>query len=205
MTGCADELAQRVRALVAAQPRVILGITGPPGSGKSTLAEAVAAEVDGAVYVPMDGFHLADVQLARLGRLDHKGAIDTFDADGFLALLERIRAERPGIVYAPAFDRQIEQPVAASIAVPPTARLVVAEGNYLLDDDPPWPSIRALLSEVWYLDTPGDERRRRLVARHVRFGKTPNRAETWVANVDDRNAERIERFRGKADLIVSGF
>jgi pantothenate kinase len=183
--------------------RVVLGITGPPGSGKSTLAEAIAAKVDDAVYVPIDGFHIADAQLARLGRLNRKGAIDTFDGDGYLALLERIRSTPPHLVYAPAFDRDIEQPVAASIAVPPGAPLVVTEGNYLLDDEPPWPVIRARLSEVWYIDTPADERHRRLVARHVRFGKSPEQAERWVTDVDERNAERIERVRFKADLVVS--
>jgi pantothenate kinase len=203
MTGCADELMQRVQMVMSKQRRVVLGITGPPGSGKSTLAEAIAAKVDDAVYVPMDGFHLANVPLARLGRLNRKGAVDTFDSDGYLALLERIRSA-PHLVYAPAFDRDIEQPVAASIAVPPDAPLVVTEGNYLLDDEPPWPVIRALLSEVWYIDTPANERHRRRVARHVRFGKSPGHAERWVTDVDERNSERIERARFKADVVVSG-
>ena len=128
----------------------------------------------------MDGFHLADAELERLGRRDRKGAIDTFDAYGYLAVLQRIRAQTGEVVYAPAFDRHIEQPIAGSIAVPPDARLVVTEGNYLLDDDPPWPSVRKLLSEVWFIDVPREERHRRLVARHVEFGKSPEQAEAWV-------------------------
>ncbi|MGV0794438.1 nucleoside/nucleotide kinase family protein [Mycolicibacterium sp. XJ1819] len=191
-----------VEALLHREHRVVLGITGPLGAGKTSLAAAVAATVDGAVQVPMDGFHLADVELARLGLLDRKGAIETFDAYGYLAVLQRIRAQPPHTVYAPGFDRVIEQPVAGSIPVAPYARFVVTEGNYLLDDDEPWPSARELLDEVWFVDVDPEQRRRRLIARHVEFGKSPEAAQAWVRAVDDPNAARIERVRHKADLIL---
>ena len=192
----------RLEALLARQPRVILGITGPPGAGKTAMATQIASTVDGAVQVPMDGFHLADVELRRLGRLDRKGAIETFDGYGYLALLQRVRSRHNEVVYAPAFDRDIEQPVAGSIPVGPDARLIVTEGNYLLDDDEPWPQVRRVLDEVWFIDCASDERRRRLVARHVEFGKSPEQAQAWVRDVDEPNAERIERVRHKADLVV---
>jgi pantothenate kinase len=193
--------ASRLEALLAREHRVIIGVTGSPGAGKTALARQIASSFDDAVYVPMDGFHLADAELRRLGRLDRKGAIDTFDAYGYLALLQRIR-HGVEAVYAPAFDREIEQPVAGSIRVEPTARLIVTEGNYLLDDDEPWPKVRRALEEVWFVDCAPAERRRRLIARHVEFGKSPERAQAWVRDVDEPNAERIERVRGKADLVI---
>jgi pantothenate kinase len=193
----------RVEALLARDRRVILGITGPPGAGKTRLAETVVSTFDAAVHVPMDGFHLADVELRRLGRLDRKGAIDTFDGFGYLAVLQRLRMRSGHTVYAPAFDRDIEQPVAGSIAVPRDTRLIVSEGNYLLDDDEPWPAISARLDEVWFVDVPRDERHRRLVARHIEFGKSPDDAEAWVREVDEPNADRIEKYRPKADFVVT--
>jgi pantothenate kinase len=193
---------RRLEALLARQRRVILGITGPPGAGKTTMAAAITSSVDGAVQLPMDGFHLADVELRRLGRIDRKGAIDTFDAYGYLALLQRIRSQHTETVYAPAFDRDVEQPVAGSIPVGPDARLIVTEGNYLLDDEEPWPWVRRTLDEVWFVGCAPEERRQRLVARHIEFGKSPQQARAWVGDVDDRNAERIERVRHKADFVV---
>ena len=193
--------ASRLDALLDRGHRVVLGITGPPGAGKTAMASLVASTFDDAVRLPMDGFHLADVELARLGRLDRKGAIDTFDGYGYLALLQRVRSSTE-IVYAPAFNREIEQPVAGSIPVVPDARLIVTEGNYLLDDDEPWPEVRRTLDEVWFVDVAPDERRRRLTARHIEFGKSPEQAQAWVRDVDDPNAERVERVRHKADLVI---
>lgn len=191
---------------------MLLGITGPPGAGKSSLVEqlltALRADPPGDVgegwvaQVPMDGFHLADVQLERLGARDRKGAPDTFDAVGYAATLQRVLEEPDSVVYVPGFERELEQPVAASIAVPAEARLVLTEGNYLLLPQEPWSGLRALLTEVWYVDLPTDERVRRLVERHVASGKTPAAARAWVERVDEANARLVEAGRARADLLV---
>ena len=192
------------RELAGRQRRILLGLAGPPGAGKSALAARLAEAAGGqAVVVPLDGFHLADVELARLGRLGRKGTPDTFDVHGYLALLGRIRAAEPGVtVYAPAFGRELDQPVAGSIPVPPETRLVVTEGNYLLLDQPPWTRVRHLLDEMWWVDLPGPERRRRLVVRHIASGKTPDAAERFVRDCDEANARAVAPGRARADRIV---
>lgn len=201
-----EDLAARARALAPPGERAILGITGPPGAGKSTLAERLAGALLADGYpvrlVPMDGFHLADVALDRLGRRDRKGAADTFDGFGYLALLERIRAGGDHTVYAPSFHRGLEQPLAGAIGVEPDDRLVITEGNYLLLGARPWTRVRAQLAEVWYCALDDDVRRQRLVARHVEFGKAPDHAAEWVATVDGPNADLVAATRGRADLIV---
>ncbi|WP_412543694.1 nucleoside/nucleotide kinase family protein [Longispora sp. K20-0274] len=202
MTVTLAELVERARRLVVPGRRRLLGVTGPPGAGKSTLAAALVAAVPGAVLVPMDGFHLADVELTRLGRRDRKGAPDTFDSAGFVALLRRVRADDEDVVYAPAFDRRLEEPVAGSVPVPRGAPLVVTEGNYLLVDDGPWSAVRGLLDEVWYLDVAADLRLDRLVSRHVAYGKSPADARDWAHGSDERNAAVVAATRPRADLVV---
>jgi pantothenate kinase len=184
--------------LSASGRRRILGLTGPPGAGKSSLAERLRAALgDRAVLVGMDGFHIADAELRRMGLRDRKGAPETFDRAGYAALIARLRAES-GTVYAPAFDRSIEDSIAAAVAVPAEVPLVITEGNYLLL----WPELRPLLDEVWYLDPPGADRRAALIARHVAFGKTPEQARSWVLGSDERNAELVTGYRDRADRVV---
>jgi len=206
-------LADRAVGLVSDRRRVLLGIAGPPGAGKSTLVGQLLAHLlhnppagapkDWVAHVPMDGFHLADVQLDRLGRRDRKGAPDTFDVDGYAATLHRVLEEPESTVYVPGFERDLEQPVAGAIAVPPDARLVLTEGNYLLLAEGAWPAVRAHLTEVWYVDLAAPERVRRLVERHVASGKTRTAAKAWVERVDEANARLVEATRERADLVVT--
>ena len=198
-----DVLVARAAALADLGPRRLLGIVGAPGAGKSTLAERIVEAVGPtAVLVPMDGYHLAEAELHRLGRHDRKGAIDTFDAAGYVSMLGRLAAGGPETVYAPAFHREIEEPVAGSIPVPPEVRLVVTEGNYLLVPDEPWSGVRLLLDEVWYLDLDEEERLRRLVERHMAYGRTRAEAKARSYGSDQVNAELIATTRARADLVV---
>ena len=202
------QLADAAVALVGDRRRVVLGIAGAPGAGKSTLADALVAAVgerqgaDWVAHVPMDGFHLADVQLDRLGSRSRKGAPDTFDADGYAHLLRRIVDEPDSCVYAPGFDRTLEQPLAAAVVVPPSARLVVTEGNYLLLPEARWERAREQLAEVWFVSGDDDVRRSRLVERHVTFGKEPALAAAWVEQSDEANAVLVAAAADRADRVV---
>ena len=211
MTGGPDglaRLAELAADLVGEGRRAILGVTGEPGAGKTTFVEALVAEVarthgrEWVAHLPMDGFHLADAQLRRLGAMGRKGAADTFDGYGYAHLLHRVRANPQEEIYAPGFERDLEQPIAAALVVVPAARLVVTEGNYLLHDDEPWPKARAELDEVWYVRTDNDVRISRLIARHVEFGKSPDAAAEWVSATDEENAQLVAATSTHADRVV---
>jgi pantothenate kinase len=192
----------RLEALLADGQRKLLGLVGPPGGGKSTLAQALLAALPGrAVVIPMDGFHLANAELARLGRAERKGAPDTFDSAGYVALLHRLKAQQADeIVYAPEFRRDIEEPIAGAIAVEPRVPLVITEGNYLLLEVGHWARVRELLDEVWFVDTDDALRRARLVQRHVDFGRTPPAARDWVDRTDEPNARLVAASQHLADV-----
>lgn len=198
-----DSYIERVESLIASGGRRILGLTGAPGAGKSTLAEALVKALPGrAVVVPMDGYHLANVELERLGRASRKGAEDTFDSAGYVALLRRLRNQDPDeTVYAPAFRREIEEPIAGAIPVMPDVPLVITEGNYLLLDRGHWAKVRGLLDEAWYVDVDPTLRQTRLVARHVAFGRDEQAARSWVANTDEPNAVLIDSTRQRANVL----
>ncbi|MBO0685874.1 MAG: nucleoside/nucleotide kinase family protein, partial [Candidatus Dormibacteraeota bacterium] len=196
-------LVARARRLVETGGRRILGIAGPPGAGKSTLAAALVEALEpAAALVALDGFHLAGAELVRLGRQDRKGAPDTFDSAGYVALLRRLRDPAEDVVYAPEFRREIEEPVAGAVPVSREVPLVITEGNYLLVDQGRWSEVRGLLDEAWYLDTPDEDRLQRLVTRHIAYGKSPAEARAWATGSDQRNAELVSPTRERADLVV---
>lgn len=204
------ELTARACRLIDPGARAVLGVTGSPGAGKTTLAIALVEWVDAelgagtAVHLPMDGFHLANATLDRLGRRGRKGALDTFDGWGFLALLRRLRDEVDHEIYAPSFRRTVDEPIAGEITIPAGAGLVIVEGNYLLAGSPPWDRVRPLLDAAWFCVTPASDRLHRLVDRHTRHGRSPDAATAWATDVDGANARLIERTRERADLLVSG-
>lgn len=185
--------------------RFLLGICGAPGAGKSTLAERVATELGpDSVVVPMDGFHLASSLIRGTSLATQRGAPDTFDGAGFVALLGRLRNQHDAVVYAPKYERSIEDPIAGAVPVRIDAGIVIVEGNYLLHTEPPWSTVRALLDETWYVEHADDRIRiERLIDRHIRFGKSPDESAQWVHGSDERNARLIAAGRSRADWIVT--
>lgn len=201
-----DQLVEAARALIVAGERRILGLTGAPGAGKSTVAEQIVTALgpDTAVLVPMDGFHLANEVLIDMGRLDRKGAHDTFDDGGYARLIASLRAQRVGdpVVYAPRFRRDLEEPIGSSIPVRSAVPLVVTEGNYLLLESDAWPAARSGIDEVWFLAPDTEVRHDRLLRRHEAYGKSPEEAAFWALGSDERNARLIESTAGRADRVV---
>jgi pantothenate kinase len=206
MTGADPALPEALRArvadLLAAGGRHLIGIAGAPGAGKSTLAAALLAAFPGrCVVVPMDGFHLAQSELDRTGRAGRKGAPDTFDAAGYVALLRRLRSSTE-TVYAPEYRRDLHNAVAGAIPVPPEAPLVITEGNYLLLDEHGFGPVRGLLDECWFVQVDEDLRQDRLERRHVATGKSPTAAREWTRGPDQANAELVAATAARADRVV---
>ena len=181
--------------------RTLLGIAGAPGAGKSTYAAAEVVRLGpSAVVLPMDGFHLPQAELRRLGRRDRMGAPDTFAVDGFVATLEALRRDED--VRAPAFDRTIEEPVPDAIAIGADIRVVIVEGNYLLHDSGGWEAVREELDLVFFVEVPRGIRLHQLIERHVRYGKSPDAAEAWALGPDEDNARLIEGTSFRADHVI---
>ncbi len=201
-------LAELATDLAVDGRRAILGVAGAPGAGKTTFVEALIAEVarihgpSWVAHLPMDGFHLADTQLQRLDAVSRKGAADTFDGYGYTHTLRRIRAHTDEDIYVPGFERALEQPIAAALLIPHSARLIVTEGNYLLLDQQPWTRARAELNQVWYVATDHDVRINRLIDRHIRFGKTLAAAAEWATTSDEKNAELVAATSRLADRVI---
>ncbi|MFC5910667.1 nucleoside/nucleotide kinase family protein [Streptacidiphilus monticola] len=198
------DLVERALALAARKPRAVLGLAGPPAAGKSTLAQRLVEAVPGAAYLPLDGFHLSNAQLARLGLTHRKGSPPSFDAHGYAALLARVVAAPEHDIYAPDYDRTLHEPVAARHLIPPAATLVVTEGNYLALDAPGWREARALIDELWYVDAPDAVREQRLTSRHLGNGSSPDRTRFRVEENDRPNGELVKAARDRADLVVTG-
>ena len=184
--------------------RVIIGLVGKPGAGKSTLSSYLIKKLpkDTTALVPMDGYHLSNAQLAWLGRRDRKGAPDTFDSYGYAELLQRIRENHNQDIYFPIFHREIEESIAAEGVIHPDTSLVLTEGNYLLLGDAGWNRVAPTLTECWFVDVDDDRRMARLVARHIKFGKSSEEAHAWAHGTDQHNADLIETTKMKADVIV---
>ena len=193
----------RLREMLKAGSRIILGLVGPPGAGKSTVGLALRdAFRDISQIVPMDGFHLANVELSRLGRAGRKGAPDTFDSAGYVDLLKRLRAQSPDeVIYAPEFRREIEEPIAGAIPIFAETQLLITEGNYLLLEEGHWKKVPAFLDEVWYVDVDDALRIERLAARHQQFGRSRDEAIAWVNTTDEPNARLIATGKLRADRV----
>ena len=198
-----DQLTQRLTADDAPE-RLVVGLVGAPGSGKSTIAEQLKTDLKAAgVFaglVAMDGFHLSNAVLDELGRRNRKGAPDTFDVEGYLATLDRVRADGAPQVFAPAYRRDLHESVAAGSIVSGTG-VVVTEGNYLALETRGWGAARERIDLLIHIDVPEEVLVLRLINRHEDFGKNPLAAGHWVRTVDLPNARLIATSVHRCDEV----
>ena len=175
-------------------PRSIIGIVGKPGAGKSTIVSEIEKRFDPSQVsvIPMDGYHLSNEELIALGRRDCKGAPDTFDTQAFISLITKVK-NSPDVEHRfPIFHREIEASIENEGSVPSSAKVIVVEGNYLFSEELNWQGVFPLLDHTWFIEIDDDIRIERLIARHIRFGKTPEAAEYWSRGSDEANARFIE-------------
>lgn len=198
-TDCADQQVSKAKS-----SRIIVAVAGPPGAGKLTMVEELLAQLPegSAAIVPMDGFHYDDAVLASKGLRHRKGAPETFDFDGYEALLKRLLAGDRDVAV-PVFDRSIEISRAGAAIVPKEVKFVLTEGNYLLLDEEPWSRLPPLFDFSVFIDVSRDELERRLIQRWLDHGRTPEDGRAWVDGNDLPNVDRVLARRRKADLVIS--
>lgn len=197
-----QRLAERLETLAAKTPsdrRFILGLAGIAGAGKTTLAAQLAERIEGTTVIGLDAFHLPNATLRQRGLFDRKGAPETYDARAFIALLRHYRDRRHTGPY-PVYDRQhTHEPITAPRPIDAAARVLIAEGQFLLLDEPPWNQLDAVLDQAWLLDTPLEVAKRWIIARHTATGRTAEQAAAKYEN-DLRNARRVLEHMRKPDL-----
>jgi pantothenate kinase len=198
-------LFEQIQSLLDGEnPRTLIGIVGKPGAGKSTVVEEISKKFDSKLVsiIPMDGFHLSNEELISLGRRDRKGAPDTFDVESFTSLIKRVKSDSNVDHKFPIFHREIEASIADEGMVPKESKVVVIEGNYLFSEDHNWSQVYPLLNHTWFIEIKDEVRLERLIARHIRFGKTPEEAEAWSWGSDETNARFIGLTAYRAENII---
>ena len=195
-------LVEQIQSLLDGQsPRTLIGIVGKPGAGKSTVVEEIQKRFDSkdVSIIPMDGFHLSNEELITLGRRERKGAPDTFDVEGFTSLIRRVKINHQSDHKFPIFHREIEASIDNEGIVPKELKVIVIEGNYLFSTDHNWDGVFPLLDHTWFIEIDDEVRIERLIARHIRYGKTPEEAENWSRGSDEANARFIEFTAHRAE------
>lgn len=200
-----SDIVAQIRAAPRSGKRRLVALAGAPASGKSTLADALSdalrATGCAAMVVPMDGFHLHNQILIDRGLLDRKGAPETFDAAGFVHLIERLHTEEE--VFFPLFDRARDIAIAGAGLVDRTCDTVIVEGNYLLFDAPVWRDLQQHWDLSFRLDVPIDVLKARLEARWLAHGLSQSQAEARAAQNDLANAKLVAQAALTADGIIS--
>lgn len=199
-----DFIAQVNELINSTSARALIGIVGKPGAGKSTIVETIKSHFPQNVIsiVSMDGFHLSNEILEATGKRERKGAPDTFDQEGFIALLTHLKTGGEDIHF-PIFHREIEASIADEGVVPKEVKIVLVEGNYLLSTEFGWAGVKDLLNSCYFLEIAEPVRLERLITRHINHGKSPEAARAWSLGSDESNAKFIDSTRHLATGTIN--
>jgi pantothenate kinase len=200
-----DALAAHLLDRAAGRGRFLFAIAGAPGAGKSTLADALLAALElaapgRAALVPMDGYHFDNAVLIERGLLARKGSPATFDVDGLVRDLARIRAGGQDVAV-PVFDRGLDLARAAARVIRAAQPLVLVEGNYLLLERAPWNALAPLFDATLLVRVPEAELRRRLVERWLTHGLGHEAAVNRAEGNDLPNAALVGAESRAADVL----
>ncbi|AZN70740.1 nucleoside triphosphate hydrolase [Georhizobium profundi] len=201
-----EDLAQQVADRASGRDRFVVALAGPPGAGKSTVAERLVKALNQrseiAALLPMDGFHLDNIVLEARGLTHRKGAPETFDAQGYVSLLQRVRAVPAAEIAVPLFDRMLDLARAGGAIVAPHHRIIVTEGNYLLVDRFPWADLSSQFDLTIWLDVDDDTLQERLIRRWLHHGLSREAAISRALDNDMQNVSWVKRLSGPADITL---
>jgi pantothenate kinase len=197
------------KANVNISNRFIVGIAGGPGSGKSAFAvrlkelinsKSTKSNSDLAQTFPMDGFHRKNSELESTGLLSVKGAPETFDVEGYLLILKRIRLGEN--LKAPIYSREAHDIIDNALPIEPHHKIIITEGNYLFYDAEGWCEIKDIIDLKIYINAAKGVCEKRLLERHMRGGKTEVEALEKIKMVDMENYDLIDQTKKYADEVI---
>jgi pantothenate kinase len=202
-----DGLAKQIIQNVDGTTRYIVAIAGPPASGKTTLAQKLCDDINSkvsaspCVVVPMDGFHLDNEKLDQMGIRHIKGAPQTFDAEGFVELIQQIRLDN-GAVVIPEFNRKLDAVVLGDQSINPDHRIIVVEGNYLLLDESPWGQLKAMFDLSVMLTPEEKTLEKRLISRWEKYAHSEEEAKVCAYSNDILNSKYALAHSMQADITL---
>ncbi|WP_199910728.1 AAA family ATPase [Loktanella sp. Alg231-35] len=181
----------------------LIGIAGPPATGKSTLSERLVTDLNvagtKACFCPMDGFHLTNAQLDAQDLREAKGRIDTFDAEAFVAAVQRLTARDS--FWWPVYSRQRHDAIPEGTSISGAEGVYVIEGNYVLSEAEPWRAAGDAFNLRIFVDAPDETLRQRLLNRHQKSGRAQSEALEKIDRTDMPNAQTIRNERQVEDIL----